>query len=374
MKCLIFFNTTLLDDKVGGSFAAVNAIIEYLKNYNIKIILLTFNYMKSDFHKYEKNGVIIIKLPDIRKNIFKFFFYLSYSIKFLNNNFNSIKIWAHSPLPWFFFSYFLKTFKKSVYTCHGPLLLEKKYKNPFFKFFYNLLMKNIFKNALKNIDIIQYNSDYVKQSCEKEFQFLKSKNNLVEEILVSPSIFLKNINNSKIENNRIILETIPKNYILISRRLVGRTGVLELIDLIINNDDQFSSFNFVITGSGENYLKIKKKIINKKYIYLIGEVSENDLLILKKNCLALIIPSLDIEGFSLIAKEGRLLKKCIIHTNQGGLKESLYGYERQIIFEIDNYKTLLNALNNLDILKNRHISDNLLEDFDIKLKKLNILN
>ena len=98
------------------------------------------------------------------------------------------------------------------------------------------------------------------------------------------------------------------------------------------------------------------------------------MLILKKNCLALIIPSKDIEGFSLIAKEGRILEKCIIHTNQGGLKESLHKYEKQQIFDLNNYKSLLLALQNLNYLTKKEIKNNLNEEFDVKINKLNLFN
>ena len=51
------------------------------------------------------------------------------------------------------------------------------------------------------------------------------------------------------------------------------------------------------------------------------------LLFLKKYSFGIIIPSIEAEGFCVLAKEGKLLDKFVIHTNQGGLSEALHKYD-----------------------------------------------
>ena len=50
-----------------------------------------------------------------------------------------------------------------------------------------------------------------------------------------------------------------------------------------------------------------------------------------------IVPSIEAEGFCIVAKESKILNKIVFHTNQGGLKECLAGYNKQIIFDINNF-------------------------------------
>tara|TARA_X000000950_G_C13847914_1_gene633217 strand:+ start:515 stop:1639 length:1125 start_codon:yes stop_codon:yes gene_type:complete len=374
MKSIIIFNTTTIDDKIGGSFSAVESIIQNLKTKEYKIILITFNYKKSKYIKKINQNLIELKLPDIRVNFFKFLYYFIKTIIYLNKSSRIKTVWTHSPFPWFFFSNFLNNTIKTTYTFHGPILHEKNYSNSKYKFFYKSIINKIFIRSINKVDLIHYNSKYIKNICESEIKLLKTKKFIIEEILVSPKIFLSLINNLSINYEKVFLSKFPKNYILIPRRLVKRTGVSELINLILQFKSIFSDYFFVITGSGELYESIKKKIINEKNIIITGNLSEKDMLILKKNCFALIIPSKDIEGFSLIAKEGRILEKCIIHTNQGGLKESLHKYEKQQIFDLNSYKSLLLALQNLNYLTKKEIKNNFNEEFDVKINKLNLFN
>ena len=128
------------------------------------------------------------------------------------------------------------------------------------------------------------------------------------------------------------------NYYLICRRLFPRTGVLELIKIIYLNK-YFNKFNFIFTGDGPLFNELNK--YKKNNIHILGNIDDKKLLNLKIHSLGTIIPSIEAEGYSVIAKEYILMKKNIFHTNQGGLKESIVDYKLSYIFNINNNQTLI---------------------------------
>ena len=66
----------------------------------------------------------------------------------------------------------------------------------------------------------------------------------------------------------------------------------------------------------------------------------------------------------MLVKEARLLNKFVIHTNQGGLKESLAGYEKQFIFDFSNINTSMFSLKNLKLNNNKIIYEKNISFFE----------
>ena len=128
---------------------------------------------------------------------------------------------------------------------------------------------------------------------------------------------------------------------------------MEFIKLI-NRDIFFKDFLFVVTGDGPLKKEILK-LVSDNIIYL-GEIDETAINLLKNKAFCYIIPSIEAEGYSLLAKEAIILNKFVIHTNQGGLKESLNNYQKAKIFDlnnIDSLKKIFNGLiNDLDLNSN----------------------
>ena len=169
-----------------------------------------------------------------------------------------------------------------------------------------------------------------------ESNFIRKKNFYIEELLVDEEIFIQSIKNCKSKSDNNLLN---KNFFLISRRLVPRTGVLELLNLLKNNKFN-NEFNFIITGSGPLENKVRSLSNQVNNIFFLGEVSEQKLLSLKKSAFGFIVPSVEAEGYCVLAKEARILDKFILHTNQGGLKESTMNFYKSFTFNLENRKSL----------------------------------
>ena len=370
MSRIILINSANLMQLPGGSMIAVEHISRFFSDKGFEVINISWNYKNSKILIYEKNGIKKIFITDIRKHSIKFFLNLNTIINLIKKITNkNYYLWIHSPLPWALIKLFnKKNCKKNIYTIHGPLKAELNY-NKAKSFILNFLFNILLKYAVRESDLIQFNSEYIKSESLRESHFLNRYNHLVEEIL---------INENEVKNN---LRNIPNvnhygDYFLIPRRLIKRTGVYEFLELIKTNYSFYSKYKFVITGYGE----LEKKIISiasqlPNVIYL-GNVDENVMLNLKYYSKAIIIPSLNIEGFCVVAKEARILKKCILHTNQGGLKEALFNYSNQHIFDINNSISLIKCLENSskNIVQFNHARLTSFEHgFEYKISKLGII-
>ena len=365
---ILIINSSSPIDLVGGTQSSLKYIHQNLnKKYDISYV--SWSFADDKFGFYEENEFKGIRLPDIRRRTFIFFYYLLSKFNKIKKIFKVDIIWVHSPLPWFFLTFFFNKNIKLIYTIHGPLKREIKYSKSKFKFLKLFLSNFILNHCIKKANLIHYNSNYVYSKSTDESNFLLTKKKIILELLVDSYIFKNTIDN--LDKNFIDddYKLFNQKYFLICRRLVQRTGVIEFINLI-NKDKMFKKFMFIITGDGPLKKNITK--LSKNNIRYLGEVSETNLNYLKKNAFCYVIPSLAAEGYCLIAKEARILNKNVIHTNQGGLKESLCNYSGSKIFNINDLNSLKKILNEL-LLEDKKI--NKIENFfkNDFYKKLSIL-
>ena len=192
--------------------------------------------------------------------------------------------------------------------------------------------------------MVHCNSNYDYKESISESKFLLSKKKIILEILLDNYLFYEKIINLPKSNKIEKFNFIDKKYFLISRRLVKRTGVYEFVKLI-NKESFFDNYLFIITGDGPLKNDILK--LTKNNILFFGEIDELSLDYLKNKAFCYIIPSIEAEGYSLLAKEAIILNKFVIHTNQGGLKESLNSYQKAKIFEFNNIDSLKKIFNSL---------------------------
>ena len=351
---ILIINSSSPTDLVGGTQSSLKYVIDNLKEKNFKISFISwsFNQDKIGFYNLKKfNG---LRLPDIRKNILSFYIFIFKNYSQIKKLFNVDIVWIHSPLPWFFITGFLNKDSKTIYTIHGPLKKELSFSKSKLKFLKLLISNIVLKKCVSEPNLIHCNSNYVYEESVSESKFLVSKKKIILELLLDDYLFYENITNLPRLNNIDQLSFIENNFFLISRRLVKRTGVLEFINLI-NKDIFFKNFLFIVTGDGPLKKEVLK-LVRDNVIYL-GEIDETTINFLKNKAIGYILPSIEAEGYSLLAKEAIVLNKFVIHTNQGGLKESLNSYSKAKIFKINNidslkviFKELSNDLNkNLSI-------------------------
>lgn len=364
-KKILLINASNPIDIIGGTQSSLNNIIPNLKKMKFDIGFISFNY-KNKVGYYKTNHYEGIRLPNLKKSPFIFFMYLFNNFKYLKNFLIADYIWVHSPLPWFFFSLLFKNNSKIIYTIHGPLKKEILNSKSRFKLLKILISNFILKICIKNTSYIHCNSKYVYKESLIESNFIRKKNFYIEELLVDEQIFIDSIKNSKNKTDDNLLN---KKFFLISRRLIPRTGVLELLELLKNNKFN-NEFNFLITGSGPLEKKVKSLSNELNNVFFLGEVSEQRLLSLKRLAFGFIVPSVEAEGYCVLAKEARILDKFILHTNQGGLKESTMKFYKSFTFNIENRKSLEKSISEIRSFSKKILIPKKNNNF---LMKLNIL-
>ena len=349
-KQIIFFNSASSIDLIGGSQRSIDYLILNLyKTYEVFYICWNFKSDKLEINKL--NTHTIIKIPHPKKSPISFMFIYPKIIKIYNSIMNkNTLIWVHSPLPFFFFKIANKKSIKYLYSVHGPLITEINYYRS--KKVNNILINIIYNYILKDAKKIIFNSFYTLKTSINESKFLHSKNLEVKELLVDEINFINRYR--KIKSNYNKTEFDNGNFFLIPRRLVKRTGVYKFIKHLIKKKINLK-YKFYVTGEGDQYHDIKN-LCNKSFnIKFLGNIDQDLLTYLLSICKGIVIPSLEAEGFCIVAKEARLLNKYVIHTNQGGLKESLAGYEKQFIFDFSNININIFSLKKLKLNSNKII-------------------
>lgn len=134
---------------------------------------------------------------------------------------------------------------------------------------------------------------------------------------------------------------------------VGRLDVQKGFDLAIEALALLDSVprpRLVIVGSGrrERALRRQARALGvADRVELIGSRSRQDTLELIAAASAVIVPSRELEGFSLVALEAALLERPVIATDVGGLAETVVDGESGIVVEPENPKRLAEALEQL---------------------------
>ncbi len=341
---ILIINSSSPSDLVGGTQSSLKYVIDNLVEKNFKISFISWSFEKNFLGFYHQKKFNGLRLPDIRKNLLYFYFFIYKNYFKIKELFNADIVWVHSPLPWFFLTKFLNKKSKFIYTIHGPLKKEISFSKSKFKFLKLLISNIILRQCVRKSNVVHCNSNYVYKESISESKFLLSKKKIILEILLDNYLFYEKIINLPKSNKIEKFNFIDKKYFLISRRLVKRTGVYEFVKLI-NKESFFDNYLFIITGDGPLKNDILK--LTKNNILFFGEIDELSLDYLKNKAFCYIIPSIEAEGYSLLAKEAIILNKFVIHTNQGGLKESLNNYQKAKIFEfnnIDSLKKIFNAL------------------------------
>jgi hypothetical protein len=359
-KKILIFNTAQVVDLIGGSQASLeDAILNFLDN-NIEVIYISYKY----------NPIINYNGPNFKR----FFIH-----RFRNKPFKSILdillilsftlfrkfdyVWANSALPCFIFMPFIIS-KNKIYTFHGPIIEEQNYSNK--SLIKISLTKYLYQLFLNCFDKLHYNTKYVKNAVEKEYVFVKNYQQIISEILVDDISFKNkfiNINNLNLYPNKL--------KVLIPRRLVKRTGVINFINLINNLPDSIlNKFIFLISGDGPEKNTILDSIKNNDNIIYLGLLTEEQLNVILFNIDVVCIPSIAAEGFCLPARQGMILNKFILHTGQGGLLETTDKYYKSLIFNYTNLESLNLQLNNILEFKNKHSENYVFDSYEFKLKKL----
>ena len=347
---ILITNSTCLQDIKGGASRAVHEIASYFSEEgNNKVVV----FVPSRIKKQNNIGL------ELTVNGYYLYRYLNFSgflrplniitanIAFwqLNRKQKFDIIWGNSPEPWLYIKFW--KFGKKLYSMHGPWLLESeldgrtnKLRRLAIKFIYNII---ITKNT-----VLHFQSKYVKDACINESKSL----NKCSKIIISPIL----IDEGKLTNIRYSQYSNLLNYnkinILIARRLVNRTGVLEFINSFSKFTEKFrKNYNILIVGTGYLYEKLLESVQELEEIKILGEIPQADLDYLYGACDVVLMPSLAAEGFGVSILEAIFRNTPVIYTSGGGMDEFLNPILPNLKYDFNDTKQLQRILCKLIYLK-----------------------
>jgi glycosyltransferase involved in cell wall biosynthesis len=347
-KHILITNATIFEDIIGGAQKATDEIANSLSDLGYDVTILVPDRLNKGKRHYqsESKKYQISKYKSF-KGIFKFFNIFSSILKF--NEIHNIKkidiLWGNSPEPWLFLP--LRKVPKVIYTMHGPWLLERKLDNRTI-----ILAKILCPLLVRQNVLYHFQSQYVYDICCQEIRKLDNVEHIIAPLLIDECKIKNELKIADFNYNEILLE--KKLNVLLPRRLVNRTGVIEFLD--ITSGVEFNFLNIIVVGSGYLEKKVYEISLNHPNMIFLGKIKQNKLDMLFSKSDLVCMPSIDAEGFGVSILEAIFRNTPVVYTGGGGMGEFLS--------KIPECKTIiLNDKNNILSVFNECL----------KLKKINKL-
>lgn len=131
----------------------------------------------------------------------------------------------------------------------------------------------------------------------------------------------------------------PKNYFLIVNRLVPHKNIDYVINLF-----KTLPYSLKIVGTGRDFYRLKHLASSSKNIEFLGQISNQHLLQLYQQCLALISPQL--EDFGLAPLEAQACGRPVVGYRKGGNSETVVDGKSGILYSNQSCSSLNSAIKN----------------------------
>lgn len=156
-------------------------------------------------------------------------------------------------------------------------------------------------------------------------------------IVVPLGVNLDRFKPIKMHNARNILGLDESDFILVAvRRLTNRMGIKDLIQGFSLFHSQGYTGKLFIIGRGPQYDEYQKQIDDlgmANHVKMLGAVSDSELPIWYAASDASIVPSLDLEGFGLVALESLACGTPVLASRCGGLEEIIEKWNGDFLFD-----------------------------------------
>ena len=274
---------------------------------------------------YRWNNIICIS---IKKTLIRFL-ELNFLIFNLYNKYDRILIHSHNYLMSFFI---LK--RINLMTVHDALYYQVKCLNRNFKFIFKLIELAVYRKT----SLIHFISSFAKS----------------QSLLKSGSTFVVIPNTSHLEQMIQLNSETPsspildnESYVFSVRSIEERAGIDLLIDVAEHYQMKGERLNFLVAGKGPMLEHYKQIIMDRgiKNIYMLGYVSDNELVSYYRKCSIVLITAKYAEGFGLPIIEGYLFNRPVIASNVCAIPEVIFDtsflFENKIQSIIDKIDSVL---------------------------------
>lgn len=370
---------------IGGGGIVYKNLIYHLKTYNMDISVI-WGYYKSRsllnrVEKYKHDDVTFYKIPEIPYPMSNQYlrtamppnsFGLMAIPKIIMNEKPDIAHLHGYGLPLMnIAAFWCRHYKVPyVFTIHGyPKTPQKKL---LFNILWRSYEKLIMQPTLDNAKIITCVSKWVAKDSRLSTFRSRDKVRVVYNGIDTKE-FLEVLDKSGSDIRSIL--NLPRHSIILCS--IGRIAKMKGFQLVIKALPQllerYSSKNicYVIIGEDEGYKNELQKLATElgvqDNLIFTGFLNGNVRFGIIQKCDVFIVPSLW-EPFGLTALEGLAMKKVVVTTGVGGLKEFLLNSKNVIFFNKRDINSLFDAISLVLDEEVKHIFDNChLEKFDWKI-------
>ena len=257
--------------------------------------------------------------------------------------------------------------------------IGNKLNHKFFSF--NKKYFSVLKKEISKYDIIIFSGELTTKWLEEVIVFCNEfKKNIIIRTTGTIKYIPESINSllSHVEiilvhsniNRQVLLSFIKKNVIIIDQttllekellaieinktskqltygylgRFSKEKGTLEMLNVFVNLRRKI-----IVAGSGTLLIEVKKLSKNNKHIEYIGELSGPEIVEFYKQIDVLVIPSFEESG-PLVGVEAMSAGKLILSTRVGAMMDRLEKTDNQFWFDINDEKTLIEQIKNIDSL------------------------
>ena len=259
---ILITNPVCFQDVYGGSARGVDEISKYLSLHGHRVVLLVQNRKNREKIHYISDNFLIYRYPysSSTRHLIKNMFSAHMASRWLWKKYNFDIVWGNAPEPWLVIK---KNKSRRIYTMHGPWLLESEL-DLRMNIFKNVLIRLAYRLLFNKKTLLHFESEYMYSICSSEYHGIKKNQHIIAPVLINDES-IRYVYDSKYKS----LINSNKTNLLLARRLVRRTGVVEFLKTIsLFPDDICKELNVIIVGDGYLSESDLLKIFNElKYKY-----------------------------------------------------------------------------------------------------------
>lgn len=210
----------------------------------------------------------------------------------------------------------------------------------------SLLKNNFFrgfgKNAIKNSELLTYNSKYNKKLIDSVIFKKKS-------ILIPMGVDIDKFSKDK-KFDLFKKFGIKGKIVLFVGRLTEQKGVKFLISAINLLKNEFQVINLVIVGDGpekRNLIKLAGKLGVKNRVKFTGPVAKEELASYYHSSDVFVLPSVKREGLGVVLLEAMASEVAVVGSNVGGIPEVIEDGETGILVKDESSKAIADGISRI---------------------------
>ena len=354
MKNIVIIGDFCYPNYMGGSSKHVYDLLCDFPLYHCKVKLLTRKRVANKYSASDSDAQLVYDQYKNRGDVIELSTLgIFNALNYINFVRNADYVLLQHPIMGCIGGFISKLFRKKViYHYHGPLHLEYKMKvgNKNLRYYVLWWLQ---KMTIIFSDKVLTHSNYMKEVAIKEHSVPQTKC-----IYLPPYINSNNVSNKRL-HLPFLKNECSKIHLLIPRRLTARTGVVEFLEAFLSlSDNVRNKVQIYISGRGELRTVIEKLVSkDPDNISYVGFLSYEELWTLYNQIDAVVVPSLDLEGFGYVILEAMSCgaSALVSQTCGGGFEFIMKHLGTNYTFNTYSSESVLKALNTIS--KKEHSRD-----------------